>query len=59
MYEIIGTHTIAHIVWAQKLGYTLEIRPIADGVPRLRRAESVSPRLPGSLSFSMASVSRS
>jgi len=28
---------IAHIVWAQKLGYALDIRPIGDGVPRRRR----------------------
>ena len=31
---------IAHIVWAQKLGYALDVRPISDGVPRLRRLSS-------------------
>lgn len=38
---------IAHIVWAQNLGYALEVRPIADGVPRLRRVGSAFPGLPG------------
>ncbi|WP_323747565.1 helix-turn-helix transcriptional regulator [Catenulispora rubra] len=28
---------IAHIVWAQQLGYSVEIRPIDDEIPRLRR----------------------
>lgn len=32
---------IAHIVWAQKLGYTLDIQPVADGIPRFRRTNSV------------------
>ncbi|WP_194913273.1 helix-turn-helix transcriptional regulator [Catenulispora rubra] len=28
---------IAHVVWARQLGYSLDVRPIAEIVPRLRR----------------------
>jgi transcriptional regulator with XRE-family HTH domain len=37
---------IAHVVWAQRLGYTLDVRPLADGVPRLRRVGSSWQGLP-------------
>ena len=29
---------IAHVVWAQKLGYALDVRPVGDGTARIRRA---------------------
>lgn len=29
---------IAHVVWAQKLGYALEVRPVGDGTARIRRS---------------------
>ena len=35
---------IAHVVWARQLGYSLDLRPTAEGVSRLRRPGS---RLPG------------
>ncbi|ACU68970.1 transcriptional regulator, XRE family [Catenulispora acidiphila DSM 44928] len=38
---------IAHVVWAQKLGYSLDTRPVADGGPRLRRVGSAGLALPG------------
>ena len=31
---------IAHVVWARQLGYSLDIRPLADGAPRLRHLSS-------------------
>lgn len=34
---------IAHVVWAQKLGYALDVWPVADGAPRLLRSGSVTP----------------
>lgn len=34
---------IAHVVWAQKLGYALDVRPITEGGVRLRRGASPWP----------------
>ena len=37
---------IAHVVWAQKLGFALDLRPVGDGTPRIRRAGVPRPWLP-------------
>jgi transcriptional regulator with XRE-family HTH domain len=38
---------IAHIVWAQKLGYSLDVRAVSKGALRFRRAGSASAAQPG------------
>lgn len=29
---------IAHVVWARQLGYSMDVRPVPEGVPRMRHA---------------------